>query len=81
MSFPRYPKYKDSGVEWLGKLPHDWAVTPLRRLSCFVQTGPFGSQLHSEEYVYGATPVINPANLINGTIIPNPEVTVTSPNS
>jgi len=21
MSFPRYPKYKDSGVEWLGEVP------------------------------------------------------------
>ena len=21
MSFPRYPKYKDSGVEWLGDVP------------------------------------------------------------
>lgn len=21
MSFPRYPAYKDSGVEWLGQVP------------------------------------------------------------
>ena len=26
MSFPRYPKYKDSGVEWLGKLPGHWRI-------------------------------------------------------
>ena len=24
MSFPRYPSYKDSGVEWLGEVPADW---------------------------------------------------------
>ncbi|MDA0765387.1 MAG: restriction endonuclease subunit S [Verrucomicrobia bacterium] len=24
MSFPRYPKYKDSGVEWLGEVPVHW---------------------------------------------------------
>jgi type I restriction enzyme S subunit len=24
MSFPRYPKYKDSGVEWLGMVPGHW---------------------------------------------------------
>lgn len=24
MSFPRYPKYKDSGVEWLGEVPEHW---------------------------------------------------------
>ncbi|HOY68991.1 MAG TPA: restriction endonuclease subunit S [Candidatus Ozemobacteraceae bacterium] len=26
MTFPRYPKYKDSGVEWLGKVPEHWVV-------------------------------------------------------
>ena len=26
MSFPRYPKYKDSGVEWLGEVPEHWDV-------------------------------------------------------
>ena len=26
MSFPRYPKYKDSGVEWLGEVPQSTQV-------------------------------------------------------
>jgi len=26
MSFPRYPEYKDSGVEWLGEVPGHWEV-------------------------------------------------------
>ena len=30
MSFPRYPKYKDSGVEWLGEVPEGWDVKRLR---------------------------------------------------
>jgi len=30
MSFPRYPKYKDSGVEWLGQVPEHWDVKRLR---------------------------------------------------
>ena len=25
MSFPRYPHYKPSGVEWLGEVPEHWA--------------------------------------------------------
>jgi type I restriction enzyme S subunit len=29
MSFPRYPNYKDSGVEWLGEVPAHWALKPL----------------------------------------------------
>jgi len=31
MSLPRYPEYKDSGVDWLGELPAHWAVAPLKR--------------------------------------------------
>ena len=29
MSFPRYPEYKDSGVEWLGEVPGHWQVVRL----------------------------------------------------
>ena len=32
MSFPRYPEYKDSGVQWLGKVPAHWYVSRLKRL-------------------------------------------------
>ncbi len=31
MSFPRYPRYKASGVEWLGQVPEHWEVKPLKR--------------------------------------------------
>lgn len=30
MSFPRYERYKDSGVEWLGEVPEHWEVKRLR---------------------------------------------------
>ena len=30
MSFPRYPKYKDSGVAWLGRVPEHWEVKRLK---------------------------------------------------
>ena len=33
MSFPRYPKYKDSGVEWLGEVPEHWEVKRLKVIS------------------------------------------------
>ena len=39
MSFPRYPKYKDSGVEWLGDVPEHWEVIKLGR-AAFMQEGP-----------------------------------------
>ena len=31
MSFPRYPEYKDSGVEWLGDVPGHWAVVQFKQ--------------------------------------------------
>lgn len=33
MSFPTYPEYKDSGVEWLGEVPSHWQTIPLRHLT------------------------------------------------
>ena len=32
MSFPKYPKYKDSGVEWLGEVPEHWETKRLKNL-------------------------------------------------
>ena len=32
MSFPRYPKYNDSGIEWLGEVPVGWGVKRLKRI-------------------------------------------------
>ncbi len=31
MSLPRYPEYKDSGVEWLGEVPAHWDICPPKR--------------------------------------------------
>lgn len=33
MSFPRYPAYKDSGVEWLGEVPKHWQVKRIRHVA------------------------------------------------
>ncbi|MEO8297528.1 MAG: hypothetical protein ABI574_06925, partial [Burkholderiales bacterium] len=38
MSFPRYPAYKDSGVEWLGEVPAHWEISRLKFVAN-VQTG------------------------------------------
>ncbi len=32
MSFPRYPEYKETGIEWLGQIPAHWDVRALKRL-------------------------------------------------
>jgi type I restriction enzyme, S subunit len=56
--------------------PVHWRESQLRHFGAAVQTGPFGSQLHAEDYVEGGTPVINPVHLVNGEIVPNDSVTV-----
>ena len=70
------PRLKPSGVEWLGEVPEHWEVQRLRDCS-LIQTGPFGSQLHAEEYVSGGIPIINPANVVKGRLAPDDEGTIT----
>ena len=33
MRYKPYPKYKDSGVEWLGDVPEGWEVLPLKYIT------------------------------------------------
>ncbi|WP_307856095.1 restriction endonuclease subunit S [Nocardioides faecalis] len=42
-----------------------------------VQTGPFGSLLHKEDYVSGGVSVINPMHIRNGQLQPDVEFSVT----
>ena len=39
MSFPRYPEYKDSGVEWLGKVPAHWDFAPIKKVIALIESG------------------------------------------
>jgi type I restriction enzyme S subunit len=50
MSFPRYPKYKDSGVEWLGAVPEHWDVSRLG-FESWVRARLGWKGLKAEEYV------------------------------
>ena len=67
MSFPRYPEYKDSGVEWLGDLPLSWNVSRLG-FEAWVRARLGWKGLKAEEYVHDgviflATPNIKEANI------------------
>jgi type I restriction enzyme S subunit len=42
VSFPRYPKYKPSGVEWLGEVPEHWEVDRLKRSVTSCKNGTWG---------------------------------------
>ena len=49
MSFPRYPKYKPSGVEWLVDVPVGWDVVPFKRRCS--RYALYGANMSSDEYV------------------------------
>lgn len=60
----------ETSASWLYRVvPTGWHETALRHLGCDVQTGPFGSQLHAEEYVEDGWPVVNPMNIVEGEIV------------
>lgn len=63
MSFPRYARYRDSGVEWLGEVPEHWTVLSLGRVTTEKCDGPFGSGLKSEHYVDAGVRVIRLQNI------------------
>lgn len=67
---------KPAGIPWLGQIPAHWQVSPVGSSAVLIQTGPFGSQIHAEDYVAGGTPLINPSHLVEGRIAPNIEVAV-----
>lgn len=71
-----YSRYKASDLQGVGDIPEHWLRTKLGRTVSELQTGPFGSQLHAEDYVENGIPLVNPAHMSAGCIIPDPENSV-----
>lgn len=59
MSFPRYPKYKPSGVAWLGDVPTHWDVRELRQLGRLMK----GSGGSKEDIVERGVPCVRYGDL------------------
>ncbi len=55
--------------------PKGWEIKELREIA-HIQIGPFGTQLHKEDYITGGIPLINPKNIINGRIHPNYKISI-----
>ncbi len=56
--------------ELVFELPSGWAAAKFSDVLIELQTGPFGSSLHQSDYEIGGTPVINPASMQDGKIVP-----------
>jgi len=55
--------------------PKGWEIKRLKEISR-IQIGPFGTQLHKEDYIENGIPLINPTHIKNGKIIPNSKLTI-----
>jgi type I restriction enzyme S subunit len=62
VSFPRYARYKDSGVEWLGEVPAHWKVVPLKHLANFIN----GAAFKPTDWKETGLPIIRIENLNGG---------------
>ncbi|MEQ5801119.1 hypothetical protein [Halomonas sp. H10-9-1] len=67
MSFPKYPKYKDSGVEWLGEVPAHWVVGPLRWYAT-IQGGVAKGKSYSNDTPTVDLPYLRVANVQDGHV-------------
>ncbi|MFA0160247.1 restriction endonuclease subunit S [Vibrio splendidus] len=56
--------------------PKGWETESLDTIAK-VQIGPFGSQLHKEDYIPDGIPLINPTHIVKGQIVPDMNLTLT----
>ena len=63
-----YPSYKDSGVEWLGKVPEHWEV---RRIGGFCKIGNGSTPARSNQAYWngGSYPWLNSSSVNQGTVM------------
>lgn len=55
--------------------PKGWEIKALKDISR-IQIGPFGTQLHREDYIQGGIPLINPTHIVDGQIAPKSDLTI-----
>ena len=67
----KYPKYKNSGVEWIGEIPKHWEVRKLKYIFDYIQTGTTPST-DNVEFFQGNINWYNPKDL-NNEILKNSE--------
>lgn len=59
-------------------IPESWMWVRISDLMNAMSTGPFGSMLHKADYVSKGIPLVNPANIVNGKIIPSEKMMIST---
>jgi len=61
-----------------GQRGTNWHEAPLLSFASAISTGPFGSLLHKSDYVSDGVPLVNPINIVDGLIVPDPNKLIDS---
>lgn len=73
MKFKLYPKYKDSGIQWIGEIPKGWEVKKIKHFSNSVAGGTPGTT--NNAYWDGDIPWL-PSGMIHDNIITAEQVEI-----
>ncbi|MBF8962948.1 restriction endonuclease subunit S [Pontibacter sp. FD36] len=61
--------YRQAVLKWAFEVDKNrYTATTLSEISDKIQIGPFGTQLHKEDYIEGGIPLINPMHIVAGLI-------------
>jgi type I restriction enzyme S subunit len=66
VNLKQYPKYKESGLEHIGKIPEHWDMLPLKRISKRIVVGI--AEAATQSYVDKGIPLLRSTNIKSGTI-------------
>jgi type I restriction enzyme S subunit len=57
-------------------IPESWKWVRFSEIMSVMSTGPFGSMLHKTDYIEKGIPLVNPANMVNGKIVPSDKMMI-----
>ena len=57
-------------------IPGSWKWVRFSEIMSTMSTGPFGSMLHKTDYIEKGIPLVNPANMVNGKIVPSDKMMI-----
>lgn len=66
MSLQKYQDHKDSGVEWLGEIPHDWQVLRIKNIGSSTIGLTYSPDDVTDEN--SGIPVLRASNIQNGRL-------------
>ena len=57
-------------------IPESWRWVRFSEIMNTMSTGPFGSMLHKTDYIEKGIPLVNPANMVDGKIVPSDKMMI-----